>query len=81
MKITFSAGRTNQSSLLNFCLQLFSGIISNVIIWSRVLSGAEIKRIATKCECPSNHTLALTVGQFELHGLAEYQADQNCLVV
>ena len=57
---------------------IFSGNITNLMIWPRVLSDQEINNIATKCECPQDYSVAMTMDRSELHGEAYYSVPDKC---
>ena len=57
---------------------IFSGKIANLMIWPRVLSDQEIKDIVTKCECPQDYSVAMTMDRSELHGEAYYSVSDEC---
>ena len=42
------------------------------MIWPRVLSDQEINNIVTKCKCPQDYSVAMTMDRSELHGQAYY---------
>ena len=57
---------------------IFSGNITNLMVWPRILSDQEIKNIATKCECPQGYSVAMTMDKSELYGEAYYSVPDEC---
>ena len=51
------------------------------MVWPRVLSDQEINNIATKCECPQDYSVAMTMDRSELHGEAYYSVPDECPTV
>ena len=60
------------------CLFLFSGNITNFIIWPTVLTNQKILNVARKCECPPDYAVAMTLDKSEMFGEAWYTFPDEC---
>ena len=73
----------NKESLYIFHIFLFNfsfrGTISQVLVWPRVLEYYEVREIAEYCACPRDYSVVATMDRVELHGLAGYRVDPECL--
>ena len=56
----------------------FSGNFTNLMIWPRVLSDQKVKDIATKCECPQDYSVAMTMNRSELYEEAYCSVPDEC---
>ena len=60
---------------------IFSGNITNFMIWPRVLTDQEISNIARNCECPVDYAVAMTLDRVELHGETQYSLTDQCPIL
>ena len=52
--------------------------ITNFMIWPRLLEVEEIKVMSTRCICPQDYSVAMTMDRSELHGEAYYSVSDEC---
>ena len=57
---------------------IFSGNITNFMIWPRVLTNQEISEIASNCRCPHDYAVSMTLDRSEMLGEASYSVPERC---
>ena len=71
----------SQSHFNGTTYKLFSGNITNLMIWPRVLTDQEISNIANECLCPQDYSVAMTMDKSEMYGEAYYSVPEECPVL
>jgi len=55
-----------------------SGSISNLMVWSRVLTNDEVTQIANSCVCPKDFVVSFPHSQVERHGDVQFAIPDHC---
>ena len=59
----------------------FSGNITNLMIWPRILTDQEISNIAKECLCPQDYSVSMTMDKSEMYGEVYYSVPEECPVL